>query len=56
MAAPEYLICLNCETPVYIFEWDIGKDQLEEILCGTCGSEEEAEFLTQSEYDEQSGA
>ena len=25
MASPEYLICLECETPCYVFEWEDGK-------------------------------
>lgn len=53
MAIPEYLVCLNCESPVYVFEWDDDAMKVTEIICTTCGHDDESEFLTQSEYDEQ---
>ncbi|MCH9652092.1 MAG: hypothetical protein K0U98_27940 [Deltaproteobacteria bacterium] len=49
MAAPEYLICLECESPSYTFEWEDGK--LKEILCETCGNEEMETFLSQEDLD-----
>ncbi len=47
---PEYYICLNCETPSYVFEWREGK--LIEIICGTCGNDDTSEFMTESELEE----
>src|SRR4028118_2093881 len=35
MASPDFVICLECETPCYMFEWTDG--QLTEALCGACG-------------------
>ena len=35
---PDYLICLECEAPVYLFEWEEGK--LTEAQCATCGNED----------------
>lgn len=51
MAAPDYVVCLECETPCYVFEWnDAGK--LEEALCLVCGNDRTDEFATQEEMDE----
>ncbi len=50
---PEYLICLQCETPTYQFEFVNGK--LATIMCNTCGNDDPTDFMTESEYDEQSG-
>lgn len=53
MSEPEYLICLNCDTPTYVFEWEA--DKLISALCQTCGNEELDDFMTDSDYDEQAG-
>lgn len=50
---PEYLICLSCDTPTYQFEYVNGK--LATIICSTCGNDDLTEFMTETEYDEQSG-
>lgn len=49
MSEPEYLICLNCETPCYNFEWTEG--QLAEVLCLACGNEEPDEFATEEDLE-----
>jgi len=49
VARPEYLICLNCESPTYVFEWK--DDEATETFCETCGSEEIDQFLTQEDFD-----
>lgn len=49
MSAPEYLICLNCETPCYSFEWQ--DDQLAEALCLICGSDDTDEFVTEEDFE-----
>ncbi len=49
MPAPEYLICLNCETPCYVFEWKEG--ELEEALCEACGNDDTEQFATADEFD-----
>jgi translation initiation factor 2 beta subunit (eIF-2beta)/eIF-5 len=51
MADPEYLICLNCETPTYLVEYEDGK--LLSVTCQACGNDEPAEFMTENELDEQ---
>lgn len=50
MSEPDYLICLQCETPTYQFEYT--NDKLTLVVCNTCGNDELSEFLTESEYDE----
>jgi len=47
--APDYLICLECESPVYIFEWKGGK--LKEAFCEICGNEDPDVFATEDEYE-----
>lgn len=49
MDSPEYLICVNCETPCYTFEFVDG--QVSEAMCLACGSDEAEEFVTEEEYD-----
>ena len=51
---PEYLICLQCETPTYQFEYTNGK--LGACVCGTCGNDDPTEFMTEAELEESSGA
>lgn len=53
MAEPEFIICLNCETPCYIFEW--GDDGLVEALCEACGNEDPEQFTTEEELDAMAG-
>jgi len=50
MASPDYLICLECETPCYVFEWQ--GDKVVEILCLTCGNEDPEQFATPDDFDE----
>jgi hypothetical protein len=49
---PDYLICLECESPVYTFEWENGK--LSEALCTVCGTDDLSQFVTESEFEEMS--
>ncbi len=46
---PEFLICLECETPCYVFEWRSGA--LQEILCEICGNEEPDFFALQEDVE-----
>ena len=48
-SAPAYLVCLECETPCYTFEWEGG--QLVEILCLACGNDDTDQFATQDDLD-----
>lgn len=49
---PDYLICLECESPVYVFEWSEGK--VLEATCAICGNEETSQFATEEELEEMS--
>jgi translation initiation factor 2 beta subunit (eIF-2beta)/eIF-5 len=49
---PEFLICLNCETPTYNFEWIA--DRVSSVLCESCGNDEPTEFMSEAEFDEYS--
>ncbi len=49
MAAPDYLICLECESPTYVFEWK--NDKIVEAVCQTCGNDDLASFATEEEYE-----
>lgn len=53
MDEPEYLICLDCETPTYQFEFLNGK--LVSISCTTCGNEDPSQFMTEAEFEELGG-
>ena len=49
MAAPDFLICLNCESPCYVFEWT--DEGVQEALCLVCGNDEPDQFVTEEEFD-----
>jgi hypothetical protein len=53
MEEPEYLICLQCDTPTYQFEFDSGK--LTSAICNTCGADDLSDFMTEAELEEMSG-
>lgn len=50
MAQPDYVICLECETPTYVFEWDEGR--LKEAHCPVCGNDNPASFASEEELEE----
>lgn len=49
MAAPDYLICLECETPCYQFEWE--DDKVKDPLCLACGNDDPEQFLTEEDLE-----
>jgi translation initiation factor 2 beta subunit (eIF-2beta)/eIF-5 len=51
MSVPEYLICLNCETPTYSLDYE--NEKLVSVLCTTCGNDDPAEFMSETELEEQ---
>ena len=53
MDEPEYLICLQCETPTYQFEFGGGK--VLTVICNTCGNDEVSDFMTEAELEELEG-
>jgi hypothetical protein len=50
MATPDYLVCLECETPCYEFEWKDG--EIKEALCARCGNEDPEQFALPDDLDE----
>jgi len=50
MHSPDYLICLNCETPCYTFEWTL-EGVVKEAICLACGNEETDQFVTEEDFD-----
>lgn len=47
---PEFFICVECETPLYTFEWDSTKERLTEALCNMCGNDATDDFQTEEEF------
>ena len=47
---PDYLICLECESPVYVFEWKEGVTK--EAICEMCGNDDPTQFATEDEYED----
>lgn len=50
MAAPDYLVCLECESPCYVFEWR--DDKVLEALCQVCGNDDPEGFATPTELED----
>jgi hypothetical protein len=50
MAQPEYLVCLECDSPCYVFEWR--NDKPYEILCEACGNEDPEVFVRPEDIDD----
>ncbi len=49
MSAPEYVICMERESPCYVFEWKDGG--LTEAMCEACANDDISQFATEDEYD-----
>lgn len=49
---PDFVICLECESPVYIFEWN--GSRVTEAICPACGNDQPTMFSTEDEYEEMS--
>jgi len=49
MSQPDFLICMNCESPCYIFEWKNGEPT--EVFCEACGNEDPDDFATSEDLD-----
>ena len=46
---PEFLICLDCETPCYTFEWQDGI--IREATCMMCGEDDVDSFATEEDFE-----
>ncbi len=49
MAAPDFVLCINCESPCYVFEWK--EDAIQEVMCEVCGADNPDEFATPEEFE-----
>ena len=47
--APGYMVCAECESPLYDFEWDNEGDKLVSAECRTCGNDDVNYFLRPGE-------
>jgi hypothetical protein len=47
---PDYLLCLECESPCYVFEWKEGV--VKEAICEMCGNDDPSQFATEDEYED----
>jgi len=45
----DYLICLECESPCYSFEFK--SERLVEALCEVCGNDDTDLFLPEEDYE-----
>lgn len=50
MSTPDYLICLDCETPCYTFEYE--NEKVREVLCQACGNDNPDQFALPAELDD----
>jgi hypothetical protein len=50
MEAPDYIICLECESPVYVYDWD--GNRITDAICTTCGNGTMERFSTEEDYAE----
>ena len=51
MSEPDFIICNECDSPVYVFEWSEGR--ISEAICTSCGNNKPALFTTDEEYGEE---
>ena len=49
MASPDYLVCLECDTPCYEFDWEDG--EIKEAVCRTCGNEDPEQFASPEDLE-----
>lgn len=47
---PDYILCLECESPCYVFEWKDGT--IKEAVCEMCGNDDTQNFATEDEYED----
>lgn len=51
--APAFVICLNCETPCYTFDW--ADEKVSEAYCAACGNDDAEQFATEEDLEAMSG-
>lgn len=53
MSGPEFIVCLECESPCYTFEWREGT--IEDPFCEMCGNDEPDQFITEEDLEALAG-
>jgi translation initiation factor 2 beta subunit (eIF-2beta)/eIF-5 len=48
MSAPDFVICLVCDSPCYTFEWE---EEVTEALCAVCGNDDPDQFITEEDLE-----
>lgn len=48
-STPEYLICLDCETPCYTF--DTRDTRVIDVFCEVCGNDDVDRFMPEEDYE-----
>lgn len=52
-SSPDYVVCIECETPCYVFEWE--ESRLRDALCQSCGNDDVDRFATPDEFEALTG-
>ncbi len=47
---PEFMVCLECESPCYTFEWSPHKEKVLEAFCQVCGNDRLDQFDTDEHF------
>ncbi|MDH3591623.1 MAG: hypothetical protein OER88_07085 [Planctomycetota bacterium] len=50
MAEPEFLICTECESPCYTFDWDDRRAKSLDANCAVCGNDVPETFETEDAW------
>jgi hypothetical protein len=50
MSEPDFIICNECDSPVYVFDWQ--DNQIKNAMCTSCGNDKPAYFTTEEDYGE----
>jgi translation initiation factor 2 beta subunit (eIF-2beta)/eIF-5 len=50
MSEPDFIICNECDSPVYVFDWQDGR--IASATCTSCGNDKPAFFTTEEDYGE----
>lgn len=48
--SPDWVVCLDCESPCYIFEWRDG--QVIEAICTVCGNDDPEAFMAPGDFED----
>ncbi len=47
---PDFVVCTQCDTPCFQFEWDFQVGRLREAFCAVCGNDELDEFQAEVQF------